>query len=74
MEIRIGIRDANKEITVDVSLTEDAVTSLVEQAIKDGAPALKFQNEKGGSVLIPTASLGYVEFPKSEERRVGFIA
>jgi DNA-binding Lrp family transcriptional regulator len=74
MEIRIGIRDSNKEISIDVSLSEEAVTELVEKAIADGAPTLKFKNDKGGSVLIPTSSLGYVEFPTSEERRVGFIA
>lgn len=74
MEIRIGVRDSAREISVETKLSEDEVTALVSQAISSGAPVIVFRNEKGGSVLVPSQSLGYVEFAKSEERRVGFIA
>lgn len=74
MEIRIGVRDSAREITLETSLTEDAITKMVSDAVSGGNPVLMFRNEKGSSVLVPTLSLGYVEFIKSEERRVGFIA
>ena len=74
MEIRIGVRDSAREISIDTKLSQDEVTKLVSDSIGSGAPVLIFSNEKGGSVLIPTTSLGYIEFAKTEERRVGFIA
>lgn len=74
MEIRIGVRDSARELSVETKLSEQDVTSLVSQAISNGAPVIVFDNEKGGTVLVPTQSLGYVEFTKTEERRVGFIA
>lgn len=74
MEIRIGIRDNSREISLETKLTEDEVVALVSQSISANEPVIVFKNEKGGSVLVPAHSLGYVEFAKTEERRVGFIA
>lgn len=74
MEIRIGVRDSSRELSIETKLSQEEVTKLVSESIKSGSAVLSFSNEKGGSVLIPTTSLGYIEFAKSEERRVGFIA
>ncbi len=74
MEIRIGVRDSAREIVVETKLSEKDVASMVSQAFSTNASVIVFENEKGGTVLVPTQSLGYVEFTKTEERRVGFIA
>lgn len=74
MEIRIGVRDSAREIVVESKLSENDVTKMVSDAFSKNAPVMVFANEKGGTVLVPTQSLGYVEFTKTEERRVGFIA
>ena len=74
MEIRIGIMGAAREISIETALSEKEVSTMVSEAVSSNAPVIVFSNEKGGSVLVPTSSLGYVEFTKTEERRVGFIA
>ncbi len=71
MEVTIGVQNLAREIVVDTDLTAEAVATAVADAL-GGAPALELTDSRGRRVIVPTASLGYVEIGTEEQRRVGF--
>lgn len=72
MEIRIGVRNVAREVTLESKQTPAEVRAVVSEAISSGAPLIELEDEKGATVLVPTASLGYVEIGHPERGRVGF--
>jgi hypothetical protein len=74
MEITIGVRQAPKEITLNVDTKAEAVSEAIATAIKVGEPIISLTDKHGRTVLIPTAALAYVEIGGNETRRVGFGA
>ena len=72
MEIRIGVRDVAREVTLESSSTPEQVRATIAEAISSGAPLVELQDEKGATVLVPTTALGYVEIGSPERSRVGF--
>ncbi|MDR2454192.1 MAG: DUF3107 domain-containing protein [Bifidobacteriaceae bacterium] len=74
MEITIGVRQAPKEITLNVDSKAEAVREAISSAIKLGEPLITLTDKHGRTVLIPTAALAYVEVGGNETRRVGFGA
>ncbi|THJ66024.1 DUF3107 domain-containing protein [Arthrobacter echini] len=73
MEIKIGIQNVNREISVDSAESADAIAEQVAKALSDGAE-LRLTDSKGRQVIVPAAVLGYVEIGAEETRRVGFGA
>lgn len=71
VEIRIGILHAPREIVIESNETADEVLAAVDAAISAGS-TLRLHDEKGRTVLIPAANLGYVDIAAVESRRVGF--
>lgn len=71
MEITIGVRNVQREITLESTQSPDEVLAAVDKAIA-GASSLVLQDEKGRHVVIPAGALGYVELGPTEQRRVGF--
>ncbi|MDR3359657.1 MAG: DUF3107 domain-containing protein [Bifidobacteriaceae bacterium] len=74
MEITIGVRQAPKEITLNVEGKADTVRETIAEAIRLGEPLITLTDKHGRTVLIPTAALAYVEVGANETRRVGFGA
>jgi hypothetical protein len=72
MEITIGLRQAPREITLNVDGPVDKVQSQIAAAIKNNEPLITLVDKNGRSVLVPTAALAYVEIGDPESRRVGF--
>ena len=76
MEIRIGVRDVARELSLDVSEDTDAVVKAVHKALEksasDAGAALELTSQKGRRVIVPVAALGYVEIGEEEPRKVGF--
>jgi hypothetical protein len=70
MEIRIGIQNISREITLESDQSAETVSAAVAQAL--AGTALDLTDSKGRRVLVPTAALGYVELGTEEKRRVGF--
>ncbi len=73
VEVKIGVRNVAREITLESAQTAEEVAGLVDEAIKNGS-TLKLVDEKGRVVVVPTGVLGYVEIGAPEGRRVGFGA
>lgn len=71
MEIKIGIQNVAREVTLESDQTPDEVNAAVAQAIADGTP-LNLTDDKGRIVIVPAGVLAYVELGAEEQRRIGF--
>lgn len=72
MEIRIGVRDVAREVTLESASTPEQVRATIAEALSSGAQLVELEDDKGGMVLVPTTALGYVEIGSPEKGRVGF--
>jgi len=73
VEVKIGVREVNRELVLESSQSADDVVAAVDKALA-GEPTLQLRDEKGRLVLVPTGALAYVEIGAEESRRVGFGA
>ena len=71
MEIKIGIVDTPKELSIDTEESAEAVTATVQSAIKDGG-LLTLADSRGRTYLVPSAKIAYVEIGPGSSRKVGF--
>jgi hypothetical protein len=74
VEIRIGITNTGRELSFETGEASDAVKKSVIDALDASASHVTFTDVKGNSYLVPTATLGYIEFGTEETRRAGFFA
>ena len=75
MEIRIGIVQSMKELSVELpeGADRESVEKDVEAAL-EGDKLLWLTDRKGRRVGVPAARVAYVEFSSTTERNVGFGA
>ena len=73
MEIRIGIVQSMKELSVELpeGTDRDGVEKDVEAAL-EGDKVLWLTDRKGRRVGVPASRVAYVEFSTVSERSVGF--
>jgi hypothetical protein len=71
VEITIGVQNLPRELVVESEETAESVASAVRDALA-GAPALELTDSRGRRIIVPTATIGYVEIGTEEQRRVGF--
>jgi DNA-binding MurR/RpiR family transcriptional regulator len=72
MEVRIGVKGAPRELSLDSNQSGDDIQKAVDAALKNGAPTVTFTDEKGRRIVVAADKLAYVEIAESEGRRVGF--
>lgn len=72
MEITIGVQHLPRELTLESDQSVDEVTAAVRAAIDGKAPTLELTDTRGRRVIVPTASLGFVEIGAETKGRVGF--
>lgn len=73
MEIKIGVRNVVREVTLETTSTVAEVTKAFEKALGSNG-VLTLNDEKGRTVLIPAAQVGYLDCGSEHARRVGFGA
>ena len=71
VEIRVGVVDTPREITVEGDETAEAITKAVSSAIDKGT-LLSLTDSRGRTVLVPSAKIAYVEIGPAASRKVGF--
>lgn len=71
MEVRIGIRDVAREVAFESAQTPEQVRSAVTDAVGAGT-LLELEDDKGRTIMVPGAAVGYVEIGAQEKGRVGF--
>jgi len=71
MEVKFGITETPREVTIETSATPDQVADQVRQAIS-GSGVVDLTDDKGRRILIPAARIGYVDLGAPAARAVGF--
>ncbi len=71
MEVKIGIQSAPRELVLESNDTAEKIEQALRAALADGG-VLTLHDDKGGTVLVPTEKLAYIELTGTEARRVGF--
>lgn len=74
MEIKIGVANVHKELTVTVKNREDLERLLkeVESAVEQQSGIVWFRDDDGTRIGVPADKLAYVEVETDRERPVGF--
>jgi hypothetical protein len=73
VEVKVGVKGAARELSLESAQTAEEVTEAVRTALADGG-ILTLTDEKGRQVIVPVDKLAYVEIGEQVERRVGFGA
>lgn len=71
MEVKIGVINASRELTLDTDLDADGVEQQVRDAIAEGG-VLSLADARGRRVVIPVEKLAYVEVATGTVGQVGF--
>lgn len=71
MEVKIGIENSAREITVETDQDRQTVEKLVSAAIKDGT-VIELVDSRGRAIIVPGAKVTYVEIGGGVAGQVGF--
>ncbi|WP_040509257.1 DUF3107 domain-containing protein [Gordonia soli] len=72
VEVKIGISDSNRELSIQSTLTSDKVYAEVEAALGGKQQLLSLVDDKGSRYLVPVTKISYIEVGGGENRKVGF--
>jgi hypothetical protein len=72
LDVKIGIADTGRELTVSSASTPDEIEALVADSLKNPDGTLVLVDDKGRRVIVPSGRVAYVEIAPADGRRVGF--
>jgi len=74
VDVRIGVTQAPRELTVEIPDDErDDAIKAVEAALNGDVDVLWLTDKRGKRIGVPTAKLAYVEVGTNDgDRRIGF--
>ncbi|MFI6736860.1 DUF3107 domain-containing protein [Nonomuraea sp. NPDC050451] len=72
MEVKIGVRSVHRELVVETDLSAEQVEEEIRNALSVERGVFALTDVKGRRVMVPVASLGFVEIGEDEARPVGF--
>ncbi|HET9257808.1 MAG TPA: DUF3107 domain-containing protein [Pseudonocardiaceae bacterium] len=72
MEVKIGVADSPRELTVSTTDTPDAIEALVTAALRNAQGMLTLSDDKGRRYMVPASRVAYIEIGPADSRRVGF--
>lgn len=73
MEVKIGITDVPREVTIRAKDSAEEILSAWKSA-QDSDGLFEIQDEKGRRVVVPASRIGYLDMGASDVRPVGFGA
>lgn len=71
VEIKIGVQDSPREISLDSEESLDSIAAAVDSAVASGS-LLRLVDDRGRTVMVPGAKITYVEIGAPSKGRVGF--
>jgi hypothetical protein len=74
VEVRIGVQHSTRELTLDSAQSAEDIAAAVEASLSGKGATLHLRDERGRSVIVPSAALAYVEIGEGAGRKVGFGA
>ena len=72
MEVKIGVADSPRELTVSTADSPDQIEALVTEALRNTQGLLTLVDDKGRRYVVPASRVAYVEIGPADSRRVGF--
>lgn len=74
MDVRIGVTQAPREISIEVPDDErDQVKAAIDAALSGAKDTLWLQDKRGKLTAIPSAKIAYIEIGSPDgDRRIGF--
>ncbi|MGS2645176.1 MULTISPECIES: DUF3107 domain-containing protein [unclassified Streptosporangium] len=72
MEIKIGVRSVHRELVVETDLTAEQLESEISAALASSSGVFTITDVNGRKIIVPVASLGFIEIGEEEARPVGF--
>ena len=72
MEIKIGIAQVAKELSIDTTESQEQVEAAVREALSAPAGLIVLDDGSGRRLMVPAARLGYLELGQEPHRQVGF--
>ncbi len=72
MEIKIGITDVPREVTIESEAEADAIEAELRESLARPDGLFKLTDAKGRVVLVPTRTLAYLDLGQPNQRQVGF--
>jgi hypothetical protein len=74
VEVKVGVADTARELTISSSQTPEEVEALVADALKNSSGTLTLIDDKGRRYVVPSTRVAYVEIGSADARKVGFVA
>ncbi|MDO5630131.1 MAG: DUF3107 domain-containing protein [Mobilicoccus sp.] len=74
MEVRIGVQHVTRELVVDTDASVEEVEKAVAEVLEGGKALLTLTDRREKRVVVPAASVGYVEIGSNTKQTVGFAA
>lgn len=74
MEVRIGVQNVTREIVIETDSSPEEVERAVAEAIESAKPLLSLTDRREKRIVVPVASIGYVEIGSDTKQTVGFAA
>lgn len=71
MEVKIGVQNVARELSVDTEQSPDEVLTAVNSALESGG-LFSVTDDKERTVAVPADKLAYVYFTDDKNRKVGF--
>jgi hypothetical protein len=71
VEVKIGVQNVAREIVVETNQSPAEVEALVTAALTDGG-LLNLVDDTGRHVIVPVATIGYVDLGAAKKGSVGF--
>jgi hypothetical protein len=72
VEVKIGVADSPRELTVSTTESPDQIEALVTEALRNTQGLLTLVDDKGRRYVVPASRVAYVEIGPADSRRVGF--
>lgn len=73
MEVRIGISDVTREVTLRTKTSADDIVENLHTAVTENS-LFEVVDEQGRRVVVPAAKVAYLDLGSSDVRAVGFGA
>ena len=70
MEVKIGVQNASRELSIDTTMEADDIEKAVAKALDGGL--LVLADSKGRRIVVPGEKLAYVDITTSLTGTVGF--
>jgi hypothetical protein len=71
VEVKIGVQNVAREIVVESVQSPEEVETLVTAALTNGG-LLNLVDDSGRRVIVPVATIGYVDLGAAKKPSVGF--